>query len=138
MESLLGKSVHGSYGNIRSYEAEKEITTVQISALEALGKVIDLFDKGAPNVRFREACGMVFVNRDKLMTNAIKPSVQHVVAVANFIGANTEQTLQVEQTDGVSLCGMVFVNRDQLMDNANKPSVQHANTEITSELQYFG
>ena len=35
-------------------------------------------------------------------------------------------------------CGMVFVNRDQLMDNANKPSVQHANTEITSELQYFG
>ena len=36
---------------------------------------------------------MVFVNRDQLMDNAIKPSVQHVVAVANFIGANTENLL---------------------------------------------
>ena len=166
-----------------------------------------MYVKRAPNVRFREGygmaemspavtftrlqveqtvgvspCGMVFVNRDQLMNNAIKPSVQHVVriddiktgethaaffganknnlllyvAVANFIGANTEQTLQVEQTVGVSLCGMVFVNRDQLMDNAIKPSVQHvvavanfigANTEnllfsfykrIPSKLQYFG
>ena len=77
-----------------------------------------MYVKRAPNVRFREGygmaemspavtftrlqveqtvgvslCGMVFVNRDQLMNNAIKPSVQHVVAVANFIGANTENLL---------------------------------------------